>query len=408
MRLKSEFLMGLVVCFFTFGVGLNYGSLEAQLVEREGGRGKEGEDALGDSWDTRAQRARQIPIYVRHDHKRVPPGTEDAYLAVESEWLKVHRERCRRGEMLFWGLWKANDPKEGESNYVTVQGFGSLDDLTRWSSGQLKPIPVEGGMASLMKGTKGTHDNIRSETYQVLASEWGGMLEGGTVDSIKSGYMTPMEGKREEYVQSELEVSRPVYREMIRLDPGLKGWSLNRLLMSEGDGAGHEFVTIHFRDRQAPKPELSEMARFRKASAQAGVNMGGVQWGQLRQMAFRSYSVVFKSGEAVNPIKNEWSKLVGAWKSENETGGYRIKRINPFEETLEIYSREGVLLSKNTFPMRVEVHGGLNHFYSLHPQGDYHSIYKVHEGKWYEQLRGIQRNHAVRPNGFIVYDRIEE
>ena len=58
--------------------------------------------------------------------------------------------------------------------------------------------------------------------------------------------------------------------------------------------------------------------------------------------------------------------------------------------------------------MRVEVHGGLNHFYSLHPQGDYHSIYKVHEGKWYEQLRGIQRNHAVRPNGFIVYDRIEE
>ena len=40
--------------------------------------------------------------------------------------------------------------------------------------------------------------------------------------------------------------------------------------------------------------------------------------------------------------------------------------------------------------MRLERHGGLN-FFSVRigtPQ-EYTSIYKVHDGKWYEQLRGI-------------------
>ena len=370
--------------------------------------GGNGGNARGETWDSRAERARQLPVFVRHDHKRVAKDQEEAYLAVESEWLKIHRERCRRGEMLFWGLMKADDPNEGESNYVTVQGFGSLDDLMRWASGQLEPVSVEGGIASLMERTTGTHQNVRSETYQVLASEWGRPHEGNSVDSISIGYMTPRTGKRREYAESELKVARPVWREMIGLEPSLKGWSLQRVLMSEGQGGGHEFITIHFRDRHAPKPELNQMKRFRAASKQAGVGMGSVKWGQLRRMAGRSFRLVLKTGEAVDPVKREWDKLVGVWKAENPGGGYRIKRIAPFEETLEIYNRDGERLSKATFPMKVEVHGGMNHFYSLHPQGDYYSVYKIHEGKWYEQLRGIQRNQGGRPNGFIVYERIEK
>lgn len=408
MKPKNGLWQRLVVGAFFSVFGCFNACLDAQIVKTE----VEPEDrrgaVSGESLEARKQRARQIPLYVRHDHKRVPQETEEAYLAAESEWLEVHRERCRRGEMLFWGLMKADSPKKGESNYVTVQGFGSLDDLTRWSSGQLAPIPVEGGMAALMEKTRGTHANIGSETYQVLASEWDFLQEADSVDSVNIGYMTSKKGKRQEYRRSELEVSRPVWGEMIGLDPGLKGWSLQEVLMSEGEGGGHEFITIHFREQQAPKPELGQMARFREASKRAGVSMGSVRWGQLRQMTSRSYRLVMGSGKEVDPIENEWKKLVGAWKAKHKNGGYRIKRIAPFEETLEVYNQAGRLLSKATFPMRVEVHGGLNHFYSLHPQGDYHSIYKIHEGKWYEQLRGIQRNHSMLPTEFLVYDRVEE
>jgi hypothetical protein len=41
-------------------------------------------------------------------------------------------------------------------------------------------------------------------------------------------------------------------------------------------------------------------------------------------------------------------------------------------------------------------------------RGSYTSIYKVHEGKWYEQLRGIFANSEQPPNAFLIYDRIED
>ena len=59
--------------------------------------------------------------------------------------------------------------------------------------------------------------------------------------------------------------------------------------------------------------------------------------------------------------------------------------------------------------LAIEVREGLNHFYSLHHGGTYHSIYKIHDGVWYEQLLGIFTGDTkTRPDAFLVYKRIDK
>jgi hypothetical protein len=56
--------------------------------------------------------------------------------------------------------------------------------------------------------------------------------------------------------------------------------------------------------------------------------------------------------------------------------------------------------------MRIEVREGLNHFYAYHETGPYHSIYKVQNGVWYEQLNSIFSNNDGRPDQFLIYERL--
>ena len=109
----------------------------------------------------------------------------------------------------------------------------------------------------------------------------------------------------------------------------------------------------------------------------------------------------------LHPVRMEWNKLKGAWKHTYEDGSYRIKRISWGTEQLEHYDAKGSLTGKGVVPMRIEVKGGLNHFYAFHPNGTYHSIYKIHDGKWYEQFRGIWREGNATPDAFLVYERLE-
>jgi len=61
--------------------------------------------------------------------------------------------------------------------------------------------------------------------------------------------------------------------------------------------------------------------------------------------------------------------------------------------------------------MKIERHHGLNFFtVRIGKPDQYTSIYKVHDGKWYEQLRGIfaESDRNLAPDAFIIYERVEE
>jgi hypothetical protein len=119
----------------------------------------------------------------------------------------------------------------------------------------------------------------------------------------------------------------------------------------------------------------------------------------------------------------EWGKLTGAWRAPLPNGEYRVKRISPGKEILEVYDADGNLLRESECDMFLSRASGLN-FFTVNNRrrvgsaGDagvrgagpsYTSIYKVHDGKWYEQLRGIfAENENLRPDMFLVYERLEQ
>ena len=106
----------------------------------------------------------------------------------------------------------------------------------------------------------------------------------------------------------------------------------------------------------------------------------------------------------------EWSKLVGVWKATREDGTYRIKRITKGNEVLENYSAQGELLSSRKSDMKLDRHYGLNFFtVRIGTPYEWTSIYKVYNGKWYEQLRGIfAEGDQVAPDAFLIYERVKD
>ena len=106
-------------------------------------------------------------------------------------------------------------------------------------------------------------------------------------------------------------------------------------------------------------------------------------------------------------VSQEWAKLTGSWKHTYPAGNYRVKRITPYKETLEFYSKDGKLQNSGTSPMKIEIKNGLKFFYSIHPNGTWRSIYHIKDGKWYEQLRGIFGETNAKPDDFLIYEKID-
>ena len=73
--------------------------------------------------ETRVKEASKPYSWNRIDFMSVPKGKEDAYEAVERDWKKIHDELARRGKMISWTLWKAEDPAKAGFDYATVKTF---------------------------------------------------------------------------------------------------------------------------------------------------------------------------------------------------------------------------------------------------------------------------------------------
>jgi hypothetical protein len=180
---------------------------------------------------------------------------------------------------------------------------------------------------------------------------------------------------------------------------------MHRLVESSRAGVNHDYITLHFKTKKRLPDQETWQSNTQLAMGM--LNKPQVDWNRLREMqGGPQYEIVLKANPEFHPVKNEWKKLVGNWKHTHENGNYRIKRITPHTEQLEMYKADGTLIGKGIFPMKIEVKGGLNHFYSFKPSRTYHSIYKVADGKWYEQMRGIWRDANGKPDTFLVYEKL--
>ena len=366
----------------------------------------------GRSLEERKKQARRPYNYIQLSYMRVPDGGEEDYLAIEAEWKELHEGRCQLGDLLFWGLLKVDNPEAMGCQYVTMQGFHSLDDSRKWPRlGKVaKMLGKELDVDALIERTKASREILHSETYEMVDFVGSSSPE---VDIARFGFFQPGEDLDQAYVDAERNEAAPRFQTMVDLNPAFKMWGLTRLVSTTAKNRSHKYRIFHLLDStKLPKTDEERQQlekKIREAQPKSGGQPGNTNWNKLRKwVKGGQLRWVMRTSRESNPVEAEWAKLTGSWKAQHPNGGYRIKRIEPFQETLEWYNEKGELKGTTTIPMRIEVRGGVNHFYSYHANQTFHTTYKVHDGKWYEQLRGIYRDSKTAPNRFLVYDRIEK
>ncbi|MDG1890755.1 MAG: hypothetical protein P8L18_05535 [Verrucomicrobiota bacterium] len=356
------------------------------------------------SYQDRAAEAQRFNGFVKQDFKIVSPENEAPYLAAEAMWKTLHEQRMQKGALHYWHVAKINNAKPGEPNYVTTQVYGSMEDLQNGAAWDTLDYSHVGGREALGQMTWPYVTSAGSDTYQAVDQYWSSTKDGSEVSQLNYGYMTPIEGKEQAYVHAERHVAKPFWSLVESMDPSFHGWGMHRLVSTTRKDKTHGYITIHFKNKDL-LPSQAAWDKHVNSGIQM-LNAEHVSWDTLRHMEDGMQTeVVLRVSMDHHPVQNEWAKLQGNWRHTHEDGSYRIKRISPHTEQLEVYDAEGRLTMQAVVPMKIEIKGGLNHFYALHPQGTYHSIYKIVDGKWYEQMRGIWRDGGGRPDAFLVYEK---
>lgn len=345
------------------------------------------------------------------DFMSVPKGKEDAYEAVERDWKKIHDELARRGKLINWTVWKAEDPAKAGFDYATVKTFDCVaDTINVYDWDEIAQFYGKDKLQELFDRTAPTRTLARSELWRVEDYT----LATSNKGDRKRAYITMMkakDGKQQEYEAMEKDIYGKVWQQVAQKQPGLAGWMFHRLVSFTGSQPAYDYYTSHLVNTDMP--QITEEQR-NKAMDQAWKDAGVPAMDKVKpenlRTELRTFSVqkVLETSPDSNPIRNQWSKLTGTWKATNADGSYRTKKITPHWEEVEEFKKDGTSEFKAKIPMKVEVREGLYHFYSLHEWGTWHSIYNIHDGVWYEQSRGIFADGQGKPNDFFIYRKIQD
>ncbi|WP_152051144.1 hypothetical protein [Tautonia marina] len=180
-------------------------------------------------------------------------------------------------------------------------------------------------------------------------------------------------------------------------------------LLNPGDGSSEASTTVSL-----------ECAEDRLTASYSGTRLGDQALGDMTLVSTRWESAASASSGDDSWKARQWEELTGNWRADLPNGGYRIKRITEGEEILETYNPQGELAFKTRCDMAIERHEGIAFFTVTNRvrldsepptpvPGSYTSIYKIHDGKWYDQLRGIFAEAGnLAPDRFLVYSQVDE
>ena len=348
-------------------------------VSQQGGKDQSiNSDVVPSSIDTRLKEAKKPFTYLRADKMKVIDGMEKDYLEIEKQWKEIHEKLMSEGKRLSWSVWKPKDNNLGY-DYVTVQTFDSLDSMD--APFDWKEIGQSIGadkLESILNKTPKTRENVGSEIWKL--DGWTELTGKKLPDSLGIGFMTPTKGKDSEYAELEKKYFSKFWQGVADVDENIIGWQFARLLFSNGKKVDYKYYTLHAKD--SSKKSISQKKRNEIWEKVNSDFPSDVKMNELRQMRGVEYELVFRADPSVSAINQEWEKLKGSWKHTFEDGSYRIKRISPYKEVLEVYSKDGVKKNQNESPMKIEIKNGLKYFYSIHPNSTWRSIYNIKDGKW--------------------------
>ena len=368
------------------------------------------------SFESRMKEARKPTEFIQIEYMDVHDGQEEDYLKVEAVWKKIHDVMAERGKIVGWGVAKARENDFGYE-YITwklIRSRGALDAM--YNMDAIKEKMGAENFNALMQKTNATRTIVGSEllslddyTLDQLSPD-GEDMDPSQV-SFHYDFMTPAEGTAGEYVAMEQDVFQPRHQHQAKHDPRRLGWRMQRKLMSTGETNPAPYRTVNIFRRDVPAMSAEEWRKMMDDAPAFPADLDMEKVGEMRKMERVTFDIVDWTQPSVSAENKAWEELVGAWTHTREDGSYRVKIISPYQEILKQYNADGELLGTNTSPMSIRVKDGIKHFSAHHGNGTYHGIYDVHDGKWYEQLRGIFHNVPGKPDGFLVYekgDRSEE
>jgi len=365
-----------------------------------------------DSFVQRMKLAQKPYSFLAVDYMDVADGKEKLYLEVEAAWQKIHERMASDGKILSWGLAKARKNKFNYE-YVTwklLRSRGALDSL--YDMDAIKQRMGEDEFDELMAKTMESRKIVGSELME---------LEDYTLVPLPGSdqkvdpknllfhmdYMTPAEGQEQEYAEMEKNIFQPRHQKGAELNPRFQFWRLLRKVSHSGNANEASYRTVNvFRKDVEPLSDVeAEKVNSQIPPLPDGLTFDEVM--KMRKMERVTFDVVTMLDPSTSAEAKEWQKLQGSWKHTYEDGSYRIKRISPYREVLEGYSKDGLKQGNNVSPMKIEIKNGLKFFYSIHPNGTWRSIYHIKDGKWYEQLRGIFGETNAKPDDFLIYEKID-
>ena len=383
-------------------------AIAQDAVKQDSTASKQAADA---SFEQRMKLAQRPFSFLSFDYMEVTKGKEKLYLEVEAAWQKIHQKMAADGKILSWGIAKARKNKF-DYDYVTwklLRSRGALDNL--YDMDAIKKSMGEGEFDELMAKTTESRKIVGSELMELEDYTLVPLNETGQKVDPKNlvfhmDYMTPAKGQEQEYVEIEKNIFQPRHQKGSELNPKFQFWRLLRKVSHSGNAneASYRTVNVFRKDVEALSDKEAKKMNSQIPALPDGLTYDDVM--KMRKMERVTFDVVLMLDQSTSAEAKEWQKLQGAWKHTYPNGNYRVKRISPYKETLEFYSKDGQLQNSGTSPMKIEIKNDLKFFYSIHTNGTWRSIYHIKDGKWYEQLRGIFGETNAKPNEFLIYNKI--
>ena len=356
-------------------------------------------------------------------YMQIPEGGEELYLNVERLWKKRHQASKQAGAIRDWVLFKV----ERVGNEQAPYQYATMTFMGRPSRTEQIRVRYSPDEREIMDKTQEARTLLRTDFWQLGATAMPQRSLKQAGDQVRMGFMKSRDAQA--HFALERDVYRKVWRERANLGD-IHNWSIWR--RRSGNRLNEEEPPFNLVGMISyPKSGAKRGSRYAQLDAARTVFPNETEeqlvakLGQAKDLrdvfAYETWTIVDHTFDTESPsiptqtpevdearLEREWAKLAGVWRAEHPNGAYRIKRISRGQEILEEYDSDGELRRRLTSEMKIERKHGLN-FFTVRDglPNEYTSIYRVRDGKWYEQLRGIFPGSRIEPDRFLIYQRVE-
>lgn len=178
---------------------------------------------------------------------KTTPGSEGNYVELErTVWKKLHQARVDKGIIAGWYLYRIHYTASDDAyNYVTVTLFTDQSKLENpWEGIDPAEVLGEAEVVKAYEETMKTRSLVSSNLMNRMEFVF---PEGGPGDFkyLQLDYMKVKQGHDGEYINTEVDVWKPIHNEFIKAGSRV-GWSLWGRVFPSGYGHEFQYVTVNY------------------------------------------------------------------------------------------------------------------------------------------------------------------